>query len=470
MKSRRPKLLLAVAVLVIAPLFGPPLSMQQAPKRPVEVEDVVAWKTLGTHGAVEQRPVVRLSPRAAGGGRRGRRQARCTADKTMRFPSAKLPAGGAGGWPGRRGRRRRLGARVFRRWEVGRVHVLSDARGGAAAEAAAPADPVERDGGEPRDRREEGISRRSGALRSRVNRRRWIALQRYGADAPRAAARRRRGRRAWTRRGGGWREAARPRAAARHRSDPARAGQRRRAQRRQRQRVLLPQGRQAARARDRRAGQGGQRPAASRHGDRRGVAARQRQRDATSGSPGATRATRSRCSRAPTTAPIATSSTPSSASPISTAAAPKKVVFDPAADASVPKGMSISPNRAPLWTDDLRGDALRSLRAAPQGRRRRDRRRRADATRAGAAPRASRRGAPNTDEKVDLVLWHYKDPRLQTQQEVQEARDRAYNYVAEYRVAGEEVHPAGRRRDAERDGQSRSRAAGASAATTASTS
>jgi hypothetical protein len=32
------------------------------------------------------------------------------------------------------------------------------------------------------------------------------------------------------------------------------------------------------------------------------------------------------------------------------------------------------------------------------------------------------------------VLWHYKDPRLQTQQEVQEARDRAYNYVAEYRV------------------------------------
>ena len=50
------------------------------------------------------------------------------------------------------------------------------------------------------------------------------------------------------------------------------------------------------------------------------------------------------------------------------------------------------------------------------------------------------------------MLWHYKDPRLQTQQEVQEARDRAYNYVAEYRVAVEEVHPAGRRCDAERDG------------------
>jgi dienelactone hydrolase len=35
---------------------------------------------------------------------------------------------------------------------------------------------------------------------------------------------------------------------------------------------------------------------------------------------------------------------------------------------------------------------------------------------------------------VDLVLWHYKDPRLQTQQEVQEARDRAYSYVSEFRV------------------------------------
>ena len=35
---------------------------------------------------------------------------------------------------------------------------------------------------------------------------------------------------------------------------------------------------------------------------------------------------------------------------------------------------------------------------------------------------------------MDLVLWHYKDPRLQTQQEVQEARDRAFNYVAVYRV------------------------------------
>lgn len=48
MKPHRPRLLLASAVLVIAPLFGPAASMQQAPKRPIEVEDVVSWKNLGS--------------------------------------------------------------------------------------------------------------------------------------------------------------------------------------------------------------------------------------------------------------------------------------------------------------------------------------------------------------------------------------------------------------------------------------
>ncbi len=44
--ARRAGLALAVAALV--PLFGPAASMQPASKRPIEVADVVKWKTIGT--------------------------------------------------------------------------------------------------------------------------------------------------------------------------------------------------------------------------------------------------------------------------------------------------------------------------------------------------------------------------------------------------------------------------------------
>jgi hypothetical protein len=38
------------------------------------------------------------------------------------------------------------------------------------------------------------------------------------------------------------------------------------------------------------------------------------------------------------------------------------------------------------------------------------------------------------DDNPSLVLWHGKDPRLQSQQIVQEAQDRAFNYLSEYRI------------------------------------
>src|SRR5260221_667028 len=118
------------------------------------------------------------------------------------------------------------------------------------------------------------------------------------------------------------------------------------------------------------------------------------------------------------------------------AATPTKVIFDPAADSSVPKGMSVSPNRDPQWTDDL--EALVFGLYEPRHKDATDDPS-AEAPAQDAAPAAPDAGAspanaPANADRVDLVLWHYKDPRLQTQQEVQEARDRAFNYVAEYRV------------------------------------
>ena len=99
MKSRRPQLLLAIAVLVITPLFGPTASTQQAPKRPIEVADVVAWKGLGSTvlSSDGQWFGYRLAPQE------GDAEVVIKAvrsDKTLRFPIGEVPAGGGGGGRG----------------------------------------------------------------------------------------------------------------------------------------------------------------------------------------------------------------------------------------------------------------------------------------------------------------------------------------------------------------------------------
>ena len=62
----------------------------------------------------------------------------------------------------------------------------------------------------------------------------------------------------------------------------------------------------------------------------------------------------------------------------------------------------------------------------------------------GVAPGAGNTGqvaaAPQTDEDTpSLILWHWKDPRLQAQQQVQEAQDKSFSYLAAYNVAGNKV-------------------------------
>ncbi len=109
--------------------------------------------------------------------------------------------------------------------------------------------------------------------------------------------------------------------------------------------------------------------------------------------------------------------------------APKKVAYDPKQDQTFPADMSISGNRTPTWTESR--DALifgiAELTKVPPR-----------AGRGGAAEgeSAGERGAgpaPDAAERPNLVVWHYKDPRLQSQQQVQRNADRNFNYVTMYR-------------------------------------
>jgi dipeptidyl aminopeptidase/acylaminoacyl peptidase len=64
----------------------------------------------------------------------------------------------------------------------------------------------------------------------------------------------------------------------------------------------------------------------------------------------------------------------------------------------------------------------------------------------GVAPGAGNTGqvaaAPQTDAEVpSLILWHWKDPKLQSQQQVQEAQDRALNYIAAFSFGANRVVP-----------------------------
>ena len=117
------------------------------------------------------------------------------------------------------------------------------------------------------------------------------------------------------------------------------------------------------------------------------------------------------------------------------AASPTKTEFDPAKHSGFPAGMKLSPNRAPRWSEDRTTvffgiqDVKSAERPAADSAQRSD----SAPQRPGAAD-ARATEAPN-DERPQLVIWHYLDPRLQRAQEVQENADRSYNYLSLYRIA-----------------------------------
>jgi dienelactone hydrolase len=104
----------------------------------------------------------------------------------------------------------------------------------------------------------------------------------------------------------------------------------------------------------------------------------------------------------------------------------QKTVFDPAKDASFPKGMSVSPNRNPMWMADLSEVTfgIHELRPKKKG---------ADAK--SDDPDAKPKPADDTPDLPDMVIWHYKDSRMQPMQQVQENADKNFSFLCAFRPA-----------------------------------
>ncbi len=116
-------------------------------------------------------------------------------------------------------------------------------------------------------------------------------------------------------------------------------------------------------------------------------------------------------------------------------AKPIKTAFDPKEDKDFPKDMGISGTAA--WTDALDGftfsiaERKKKSETAPAPKEIKAETK----TEPKDEPRKGKKGNPITSSesgKPDLVVWHWKDDRLQPMQEKQAASDRALSYSAVY--------------------------------------
>ena len=94
-------------------------------------------------------------------------------------------------------------------------------------------------------------------------------------------------------------------------------------------------------------------------------------------------------------------------------AAPAKFVFDPAKSPAFPKDMTVSPNRAPVWLADLSQVTFGIHEIKPK------------------APTPDK----SAEDKPDMVIWHYKDPRLVSMQVIQQNADKNFSFVSVWNPA-----------------------------------
>ncbi len=113
----------------------------------------------------------------------------------------------------------------------------------------------------------------------------------------------------------------------------------------------------------------------------------------------------------------------------------KKTVFDPREHAGFPKEMTVSSERSPYWTEDLGGFVfgIGALKKKDEKAASMDEAKKDD-TSIAAKLKSLLAAAGAGKDKADLVIWHWADERLQSQQQVQASFDKSYNYLCLYRA------------------------------------
>jgi dipeptidyl aminopeptidase/acylaminoacyl peptidase len=113
---------------------------------------------------------------------------------------------------------------------------------------------------------------------------------------------------------------------------------------------------------------------------------------------------------------------------------PQKVIYDPASDKEFPAGMTVSPNQKPLWTEDLSAVLFGIYEVKAKKEEKEDDKAKGEDAKGAPAQEAAKKTDEGDKEKPDLVIWNWKDKRLQAQQQVEESRDKNFSYQSIYRV------------------------------------
>ncbi len=106
---------------------------------------------------------------------------------------------------------------------------------------------------------------------------------------------------------------------------------------------------------------------------------------------------------------------------------PHRAEYDPASDEAFPDGMTVNANHNPEWSDARDALIFRihevEMTAAAKAA-------------AEADAEAEETAAPSDGDvdTADLVIWHWRDRRLQSRQQVVQGADRNFGYLASYRI------------------------------------